>query len=176
MSILINKNTRVVVQGITGRDGGFHAGKMKEYGTQVVAGTSPGKGGTFVNGVPVFNTVHETVRLMQADTSIIFVPAAFACDAIMEAADAGIKLIICIAGKCGWYKDDGCVGLHKSYRFMYGVKYRHTIYKCASFTRRSTCNNLCTVFFHFSGMESTVPAGYTLNNYSSIFIDKDAHI
>ena len=96
MSILINKNTRVVVQGITGRDGGFHAGKMKEYGTQVVAGTSPGKGGTFVNGVPVFNTVHETVRLMQADTSIIFVPAAFACDAIMEAADAGIKLIICI--------------------------------------------------------------------------------
>ena len=78
MSILINKNTRVVVQGITGRDGEFHAGKMKEYGTQVVAGTSPGKGGTFVNGVPVFNTVHETVRLMQADTSIIFVPAAFA--------------------------------------------------------------------------------------------------
>ena len=82
----------------------------------------------------------------------------------------------CIAGKCGWYKDDGCVGLHKSYRFMYGVKYRHTIYKCTSFTRRSTCNNLCTVFFHFSGMESSVPPGYTLNNYSSIFIDKDAHI
>ena len=69
---------------------------MQEYGTHVVACTSPGTGGTFVNGVPVFNTVHETVRLMQADTSIIFVPAAFACDAIMEAADAGIKLIICI--------------------------------------------------------------------------------
>lgn len=96
MSILIDQNTRVVVQGITGRDGGFHALKMKDYGTQIVAGTSPGKGGMFVNGIPVFNTVHETVKLLQANTSIIFVPAAFAFDAILEAADAGIKLIICI--------------------------------------------------------------------------------
>lgn len=96
MSILIDQNTRVVVQGITGRDGGFHALKMKDYGTQIVAGTSPGKGGMFVNGIPVFNTVHETVKLLSANTSIIFVPAAFAFDAILEAADAGIKLIICI--------------------------------------------------------------------------------
>jgi succinyl-CoA synthetase alpha subunit len=96
MSILINKDTRVVVQGITGRDGGFHAAKMKEYGTRVVAGVSPGKGGSFVSDIPVYNTVYDAVRKDGADTSIIFVPPMFVKDAIMEAADAGIKLIICI--------------------------------------------------------------------------------
>lgn len=96
MSILINKNTRLIVQGITGRDGGFHAEKMKAYGTQVVGGTSPGKGGTTVHGLPVFNTVYEAVEATKANTSIIFVPARFAADSIMEAADAGIQLIICI--------------------------------------------------------------------------------
>lgn len=97
MSILINESTRLIVQGITGRDGSFHTQKMKEYGTNVVAGTSPGKGGTELLGVPVFNTVHEAVDKTQANTSIIFVPARFAADAIMEAADAGVKLIICIS-------------------------------------------------------------------------------
>ncbi|NTV18842.1 MAG: succinate--CoA ligase subunit alpha [Bacteroidales bacterium] len=96
MSILINKDTRVVVQGITGRDGGFHAAKMKEYGTRVVAGVSPGKGGSFVSDIPVYNTVYDAVRKDGTDTSIIFVPPMFVKDAIMEAADAGIKLIICI--------------------------------------------------------------------------------
>jgi succinyl-CoA synthetase alpha subunit len=97
MSILINKDTRLVVQGITGRDGGFHASKMSAYGTKVVAGTSPGKGGlTTDNGVPVFNGVHEAVEKEGANTSIIFVPAPFVKDAIMEAADAGISLIVCI--------------------------------------------------------------------------------
>ena len=96
MGILINKNTRLLVQGITGRDGGFHAGKMKAYGTQVVGGISPGKGGQEVDGVPVFNTVREAVKETNANTSIIFVPAPFAKDAIMEAADAGVKLVICI--------------------------------------------------------------------------------
>lgn len=96
MSILINKKTKLVVQGITGRDGGFHAAKMKAYGTDVVAGTSPGKGGSDVNGIPVFNTVHDAVGQTSANTSIIFVPARFAKDAMMEAADAGIQLIICI--------------------------------------------------------------------------------
>lgn len=96
MSILVNHKTRLVVQGITGRDGAFHAQKMKEYGTQVVAGTSPGKGGTVQNGIPVYNTVHEAVKEHGANTSIIFVPAMFAKDAIMEAADGGIKMIICI--------------------------------------------------------------------------------
>lgn len=97
MSILINQATRLIVQGITGRDGQFHAQKMKEYGTNVVGGTSPGKGGTNVAGIPVFNTVAEAVAQTNANTSIIFVPARFAADAIMEAANAGIELIICIS-------------------------------------------------------------------------------
>ncbi len=96
MSILINKNTRLIVQGITGRDGSFHAKKMKEYGTNVVGGTSPGKAGQEVEGIPVFNTVKDAVEATQANTSVIFVPAAFAKDAMLEAADGGIKLIICI--------------------------------------------------------------------------------
>ena len=97
MSILIDKSTRLIVQGITGRDGLFHARKMKEYGTNVGGGTSPGTGGTDANGIPVFNTMYEAVEQTQANTSIIFVPARFAADAIMEAADAGIRLIVCIA-------------------------------------------------------------------------------
>lgn len=96
MSILINKDTRLIVQGITGRDGSFHATKMKEYGTNVVGGTSPGKDGQEVAGIPVFNTVRDAVEATNANTSVIFVPAAFAKDAMLEAADAGIKLIICI--------------------------------------------------------------------------------
>lgn len=97
MSILIDKSTRLLVQGITGRDGHFHAVKMKEYGTHVVGGTSPGKGGSTIDGLPVFNTMYEAVEKTQANASIIFVPASHAADAIMEAADAGIKLIICIS-------------------------------------------------------------------------------
>lgn len=96
MSILINKDTRLIVQGITGRDGSFHATKMKEYGTNVVGGTSPGKAGQEVAGIPVFNTVRDAVEATNANTSVIFVPAVFAKDAMLEAADAGIKLIICI--------------------------------------------------------------------------------
>jgi succinyl-CoA synthetase alpha subunit len=96
MSILIDKNTKLIVQGITGRDGGFHTSKMKEYGTNVVGGTSPGKGGEFVDDIPVFNTVRGAVNETGANTSVIFVPAPFAKDAMMEAADAGIKLIVCI--------------------------------------------------------------------------------
>ena len=96
MSILINKDTRLIVQGITGRDGAFHATKMKEYGTNVVGGTSPGKAGQEVAGIPVFNTVKDAVKATNANTSVIFVPAAFAKDAMLEAADSGITLIICI--------------------------------------------------------------------------------
>ena len=94
MSILINKETRLLVQGITGRDGHFHAVKMKEYGTNVVGGTSPGKGGTEIDGLPVFNTMYEAVKQTQANTSIIFVPASHAADAIMEAADAGSDILV----------------------------------------------------------------------------------
>jgi succinyl-CoA synthetase alpha subunit len=96
MSILIDKKSRLIVQGITGRDGGFHASKMKAYGTKVVGGTSPGKAGEEVDGIPVFNTVRDAVKATEADTSVIFVPAPFAKDAMMEAADAGIRLIVCI--------------------------------------------------------------------------------
>jgi succinyl-CoA synthetase alpha subunit len=96
MSILINKNTKVIVQGITGRDGGFHAGKMKEYGTNIVGGISPGKGGSEVNGIPVFNTVEEAVKATGANASVIFVPAPFAGDAILEASYAGVDLVVCI--------------------------------------------------------------------------------
>ncbi|MDI6851395.1 MAG: succinate--CoA ligase subunit alpha [bacterium] len=96
MAILLSKDSKVIVQGITGRDGSFHAKLMKEYGTKVVGGVTPGKGGQFVDGIPVFNTVRETVEKEGADVSCIFVPAPFAADAIMEAADAGIKLIVAI--------------------------------------------------------------------------------
>lgn len=96
MSVLIDNNTKVIVQGITGRDGSFHAAKIKEYGTQVVGGTSPGKGGQQVDGIPVFNTVKEAVAATGADTSIIFVPAPFAKDAMLEAIDGGVKLVVCI--------------------------------------------------------------------------------
>ena len=96
MSVLIDKNSKVLVQGVTGRDGSFHALKMRSYGTNIVGGTSPGKGGQNVEGIPVFNTVAEAVEKTGADTSIIFVPAPIAKDAMFEAADAGIKLIVCI--------------------------------------------------------------------------------
>lgn len=96
MAILLSRDSRVIVQGITGRDGSFHAKLMKEYGTKVVGGVTPGKGGQLVEGIPVFNTVREAVEKEGAEVSCIFVPAPFAADAIMEAADAGIKLIVAI--------------------------------------------------------------------------------
>ncbi len=96
MSVLVNKNSKIIVQGITGKEGSFHAGQMIEYGTPVVGGVTPGKGGQEHLGVPVFNTVAQAVKEVAADTTIIFVPPPFAADAIMEASDAGIKIIICI--------------------------------------------------------------------------------
>ena len=96
MSVLVNKNSRIIVQGFTGSEGTFHAGQMIEYGTNVVGGVTPGKGGQHHLGKPVFDTVEDAVRETGADTTIIFVPPAFAADAIMEAASAGIKVIITI--------------------------------------------------------------------------------
>lgn len=96
MSIIVDKKTRLVVQGITGSEGSFHTSQMIEYGTKVVAGVTPGKGGTTHLGVPVYNTVAEAVKLQKANTSVIFVPPAFAADGILEAAESGIKAIVCI--------------------------------------------------------------------------------
>ncbi|MCE2844273.1 MAG: succinate--CoA ligase subunit alpha [Sediminibacterium sp.] len=96
MSVLVNKNSKIIVQGFTGTEGSFHATQMIEYGTQLVGGVTPGKGGTTHLDRPVFNTVADAVKATGADVSIIFVPPAFAADAIMEAADAGIALVVCI--------------------------------------------------------------------------------
>src|SRR4030043_433551 len=96
MSVLVNRETRVVVQGITGKEGSFHARACRDYGTLVVAGVTPGKGGQKMDEVPVFNTVAQAVKDTGANTSLIFVPPAFAGDAILEAAAAGVKVIVCI--------------------------------------------------------------------------------
>jgi succinyl-CoA synthetase alpha subunit len=96
LSILVDRNTRVVVQGITGKEGSFHTGQMVQYGTKIVAGVTPGKGGTAHEGIPVFDTLAEAVKETGANASVIYVPPAFAADAIMEAADAGLPLAVCI--------------------------------------------------------------------------------
>src|ERR1700754_4320731 len=96
MSVLVNKDSKVIVQGFTGNEGTYHASQMIEYGTQVVGGVTAGKGGQSHLDRPVFNTVKDAVDKTGADVSIIFVPPAFAADAIMEAAEAGIKVIVCI--------------------------------------------------------------------------------
>ena len=96
MSVLVDKNTRLVVQGITGKEGTFHTKQMVEYGTKVVGGVTPGKGGTTHEGIPVFNTVGEAVKDAGANATVIYVPPSFAADAIMEAADAGVPVIVCI--------------------------------------------------------------------------------
>src|SRR5215813_6901505 len=96
LSVLVDKSTRLVVQGLTGKEGTFHAKQMVEYGTNVVAGVTPGKGGTTHEGIPVFNTVADAVQEAGANASVIYVPPSFAADAVMEAADAGIPVIVCI--------------------------------------------------------------------------------
>lgn len=96
MAIFVDKDTRLLVQGITGRDGLFHSMQMRDYGTQVVGGVTPGKGGQKVEGFPVFDSMHQGVQETAANTSIVFVPERFALDAIIEAADAGVKLVVCI--------------------------------------------------------------------------------
>jgi succinyl-CoA synthetase alpha subunit len=96
MSVLINKNTKVIVQGFTGTQGTFHAQQMLDYGTQVVGGVTPGKGGSQHIGLPVFNTVLDAVKTTGANASVIYVPPPFAADAILEAASAGIAVIVCI--------------------------------------------------------------------------------
>ena len=100
MSVLVNKNTKVLVQGFTGTQGTFHAEQMLEYGTKVVGGVTPGKGGTEHLGLPVFDTMADAVAETGADASVIYVPPPYAADAILEAADAGIKVIVAITDDC----------------------------------------------------------------------------
>ncbi|HIC95769.1 TPA: succinate--CoA ligase subunit alpha [Candidatus Bipolaricaulota bacterium] len=115
MSILVDERTRLLVQGITGGEGSFHTRRMAEYGTKVVAGVTPGKGGQGLDGVPIFDSVEEAYSRYQPDTSVVFVPAPFAPDAIIEAADAGIKLIVCIT--------EG-IPLHETLRVYHMLKSR----------------------------------------------------
>src|SRR5213075_2793293 len=96
MSILVDKNTKLIVQGLTGKEGTFHAKACAEYGTRIVGGVTPGKGGSTHEGWPIFNTVREAVEKDEANASVIFVPPPFAADAVMEAADAGVALVVCI--------------------------------------------------------------------------------
>ena len=118
MSILVNKNTKVICQGITGEQGTFHTKQMVAYGTKMVGGVTPGKGGTNVDGISVFDTVDEAVKKTGANASVIYVPAAFAGDAIMEAVDAGIELVICIT------EGIPVLDMVKVKRFMAGTKSR----------------------------------------------------
>src|SRR5215208_990473 len=97
MAILVGNDTKLVVQGITGSEGSFHAVRNRDYGTNVVAGVTPGKGGQDVSGIPVFNTVADAVAETGANTTLVFVPARFAADAIYEAVDAGVETVICVA-------------------------------------------------------------------------------
>ncbi|MBI3582790.1 MAG: succinate--CoA ligase subunit alpha [Nitrospinae bacterium] len=118
MSILVNKKTKVICQGITGEQGTFHTRQMVAYGTKMVGGVTPGKGGTNVDGIPVFDTVDEAVKKTDANASVIYVPAAFAGDAIMEAVDAGVELVICIT------EGIPVLDMVKVKRFMGGKKSR----------------------------------------------------
>lgn len=115
MTVLVGPNTKVIVQGITGREGSFHAQRMLEYGTKVVGGVTPGKGGTTVVGLPVFDTVDEAVKATGANASVVFVPAKFAADAVYEAVDAGIRLVVVITEH---------IPIHDTLRFVNYAKSR----------------------------------------------------
>lgn len=118
MTVLVGPNTKVIVQGITGKEGSFHAQRMLEYGTKVVGGVTPGKGGTTVAGVPVFDTVEEAVRATGANASVVFVPAKFTAEAVYEAVDAGIKLIVVITEH---------IPIHETLRFVNYAKSRGAV-------------------------------------------------
>src|ERR1019366_4226113 len=118
MSILIDKKTRLIVQGLTGKEGTFHAKQAAAYGTAVVGGVTPGKGGTTHEGWPIFNTVADVAKQTGANTSVIFVPAAFGADAVMEAAEAGLRLVVCIT------EGIPTLDMVKAWQFLQGRKTR----------------------------------------------------
>jgi succinyl-CoA synthetase alpha subunit len=141
MSVLVNKNSKIIVQGFTGSEGSFHAQQMIEYGTNVVGGVTPGKGGLFHLDRPVFNTVEQSVRATGADVAIIFVPPAFAADAIMEAADAGIGVIVCITE--GIPTKD----MMQAKQYLKGKNVRLIGPNCPGVITAEECKVLCLVLF-----------------------------
>lgn len=157
MSILVNKNTRLMVQGITGKEGSFHASACLEYGTNIVAGVTPGKGGTDFEGVPVFNTVKEAVMVSAPNAAMIFVPPPFAADAIMESAEAEIPLIICIT--------EGIPVMDMVYvkRFMAGKKSRLIGPNCPGIITPEECKiGIMPGFIHKKGRVGVISRSGTL--------------
>lgn len=157
MSILVNKNTRLVVQGITGGEGSFHSSQMVEYGTNVVAGVTPGKGGTTHNGVPVFNTVAQAVKEKGANASAIFVPPPFAADAIMEAADAGVAVIVCIT------EGIPTIDMVKAYEYLKGKNVRLIGPNCPGIISPGKCKiGIMPGFIHKEGRIGVISRSGTL--------------
>lgn len=157
MSILVNRETRVITQGITGATGLFHTKQAIEYGTKMVGGVTPGKGGTTVEGVPVFNTVHEAVSKTGANASVIYVPPAFAADAIMEAVDAGVELVVCIT------EGIPVLDMVKVKRFMEGKKTRLIGPNCPGVITPGECKiGIMPGYIHLPGKVGVVSRSGTL--------------
>lgn len=163
MSIFVNKNTKVIVQGITGKTALFHTKRMVEYGTNVVAGVTPGKGGQTADGIPVFNTVEEAVKATGADTSVIFVPARFAADSIMEAVDADLDLVVCIS------EHIPVLDMVKVRRYMEGKKTRLIGPNCPGILTTDECKiGLIPGYIHKKGHVGVVSRSGTLT-YEATF-------
>ncbi|KYD08241.1 succinate--CoA ligase subunit alpha [Heyndrickxia sporothermodurans] len=157
MSVFVNKDTKVIVQGITGKTALFHTKQMLEYGTKIVGGTSPGKGGTEVEGVPVFNTVSEAVKATGANASVIYVPAPFAADAIMEAVDAELDLAICIT------EHIPVLDMVKVKRYMEGKKTRLVGPNCPGVITPEECKiGIMPGYIHTKGHVGVVSRSGTL--------------
>lgn len=157
MSVFVNKDTKVIVQGITGKTALFHTKQMLEYGTKIVGGTSPGKGGTEVEGVPVFNTVEEAVKATGANASVIYVPAPFAADAIMEAVDAELDLTICIT------EHIPVLDMVKVKRYMEGKKTRLVGPNCPGVITPEECKiGIMPGYIHTKGHVGVVSRSGTL--------------
>ncbi|MCL6453497.1 MAG: succinate--CoA ligase subunit alpha [Alicyclobacillus sp.] len=163
MSILVNRNTRVITQGITGSAGAFHTKQAMEYGTNVVGGTAPGKGGTTFEGLPVFNTVEQAVRETGANASVIYVPAPFAADAIMEAVDADLDLVICIT------EGIPVLDMVKVKRFMEGRKTRLIGPNCPGVITPGECKiGIMPGYIHTPGRVGVVSRSGTLT-YEAVY-------
>jgi len=157
MSVFVNKDTKVIVQGITGKTALFHTKQMLEYGTKIVGGTSPGKGGTEVEGVPVFNTVDEAVKATGANASVIYVPAPFAADAILEAVDAELDLVICIT------EHIPVLDMVKVKRYMEGKKTRLVGPNCPGVITPGECKiGIMPGYIHTKGHVGVVSRSGTL--------------